>query len=201
MGFTKPTWTPGHERNTVSAAHVRALAEIRKRRERHTRDRLAARHLEGSLISLAALLGADLKDPNGDTVGELRDVVVAWTAGAPDPRMTGIVARVGRRDVLIGARWIEVSPPKSVCLRSTKAYVRAVAWRSSDVALARDVLEHQVVDADGTQIVRPADVHLAEIDGRVEAVGIEVGDVKRLRLSEVRAALKSYKTRGGGDGP
>ena len=69
MGFNKPTWTPGHERNAVSADHFRRLAEIRKRREQQTRDRLAARQLEGSLVSLAALVGTEVKDPNGGAVG------------------------------------------------------------------------------------------------------------------------------------
>jgi len=126
-------------------------------------------------LSLAALVGSKVKDPNGGTVGELRDVVVSWTAGAPYPRMTGIVVRSGKRDVLIGASWIEVSPPASVTLRSSRAFARAVERHPSDVALAHDVLDQQVVDSKGTQIVRPADVYLAQADGRVEAVGIEVG--------------------------
>jgi sporulation protein YlmC with PRC-barrel domain len=35
----------------------------------------------GSLISLAALLGSDVKDSAGSTVGRLRDIVVRWTKG------------------------------------------------------------------------------------------------------------------------
>jgi sporulation protein YlmC with PRC-barrel domain len=123
----------------------------------------------------SALLGSDVKDPDGRTVGELRDVVVGWTAGTPYPRMRAIVARVGKRDVLIGARWIELSPPASVRLSSPEAYARAVERRAADVALAHDVLDQQVVDSAGTQLVRPADVYLAQVNGRVEAVGIEVG--------------------------
>jgi hypothetical protein len=175
MGFNKPTWTPGHDRSAVSATHFRKLAQIRERREQQTRERLAARQLQGSLLSLAALVGGEVKDPNGDTVGELRDVVVSWTAGAPYPRMTAIVVRSGKRDLLIGASWIEVSPPASVSLRSSRAFARAVERHPSDVALAHDVLDQQVVDSNGTQIVRPADVYLAQADGHFEAVGIEVG--------------------------
>jgi hypothetical protein len=32
MGFNKPTWTPGHDRMTVSAIRSRRLAEVRERR-------------------------------------------------------------------------------------------------------------------------------------------------------------------------
>src|SRR5262249_22318569 len=76
---------------------------------------------------------------------------------------------------MISARWVEVTTPASIRLRATTAYARAVKRHSGDVALAHDVLDHQVVDAVGTQIVRPSDVYLATVRGRVELVGIEVG--------------------------
>ena len=213
-------------------------------------------------MSLAALLGSDVKDPTGATVGHLRDVTVNWTIGAPFPRMTGVVLRAGRRDVLIGARWVEISAPATVRLSSSKAYVRAYERHPADIALAHDVLDHQVTDSSGTQLLRPADVYLVAVDGRIEAGGIEVGvrallrrlgpkrlrarvrpqrvidwrdiasfaparddgdrrggrradlageagtglelgaagaDVKRFRPSEVRDALRAYKTEQGGD--
>jgi len=120
---------------------------MRARQERQTRDRIAARQLEGSLLSLAALLGSDVNDAGGNKVGKLSDVVVRWTAGVPYPRMTAIVVRTGKRDVMIGARWVDVSPPASIRLRSSRALARAVERHPSDVELAHDVLDHQVVDS------------------------------------------------------
>ena len=43
------------------------------------------------------------------------------------------------------------------------------------------MLDRQVVDRDGKQLVRPADVYLAAFDGRVDLVGIEVGPRALLR--------------------
>jgi hypothetical protein len=175
MGFNRPTWTPGHERHPLPRARFESLSELRGRRERRARENVAARELAGSLMSLAALVGSEVKDPDGRTVGKLRDVVVTWTAGPAYPPVTAIVVRAGKNDALIGARWIEASPPASIRLRSSKAYGRAVERRPADVALAHDVLDHQIVDSGGIQIVRPADVYLAAVHGRVELVGIEVG--------------------------
>jgi sporulation protein YlmC with PRC-barrel domain len=191
MGFNKPTWTPGLERNALTATQERRLAAIRERRDRHARDKVAARQLEGSLFSLAALLGSDVEDADGNTIGKFRDVVVRWTDGAPFPRMTAIVVRSGKRDVMIGARWLELHPPASVRLRSTKAYARAVERHPADVALAHDVLDHQVVDSAGTQLGRPADVYLAERDDAVDVVGIEVGPRALLRRLGPRS-LRSH---------
>jgi hypothetical protein len=181
MGFNRPTWTPGHERRGLSTAGVERVIALRRRREEQVRDRVAARQLEGSLLSLAALLGTVIKDPAGAVVGELRDVVVNWTSRASYPQVTGIVMRAGRHEVLIGARWVEFSPPAVVRLRSSKAYARAAERRPADVELAHDVLDRQLVDSAGTQIVRPADIYLATVNGHVEAVGIEVGAGALLR--------------------
>jgi hypothetical protein len=196
MGFNKVTWTPGHDRNRVSDAHFRQLRRLRARGEQHARERIASRVLEGSLVSLAALIGSAVKDPDGRQVGELRDVVVHWTANVSYPRMTAIVMRTGKRDVLIGARWIEMSAPASVRLHSGNAYARRVDRRSGDVALAHDVMDHQIVDRDGTQIVRPSDVYLAAVDGHVELVGIEVGLgalLRRLGPKRLRGRIRPQR--------
>src|SRR5271165_3911381 len=175
MGILPSPWRPGHERDPVAASRLNAVAHLREQRARRWRETAAAHSLEGSLISLAAIIGTEVKDPAGNSVGRLRDVVVRWTSATTYPSATAIIVRAARRDVLIGARWVEASPPASVRLRSPAAYARAVERHPGDVALAHDVLDPQVIDKDGTQLVRPADVYLAAIDGRVDLVGIEVG--------------------------
>jgi len=181
MGFIRPTWWPGRERDPVSAARLDAVAQLREERARRWREGAAADALQGSLISLAAILGTEVRDSADELVGRLRDVVVHWSTAAAYPPATAIVVRSGRRDVLIGASWIEASAPASVRLRSAAAYARAVERRPGEVALAHDVLDRQVVDRDGTQLVRPSDVYLAVFDARIDLVGIEVGPKALLR--------------------
>ena len=196
MGFNKPTWTPGRDRDAPSEAHFRQLRQLQARREQHARESIAARQLEVSLLSLAALLGSAVRDPDGHSVGELRDVVVTWTAATSYPPVTAIVVRAGSRDVMISARWLQAAAPASIQLRSAKAYVREVKLRAGDVALADDVLDHQVVDAVGTQIVRPSDVYLASVRGRLELVGIEVGPgalLRRLGPKRLRGRIRPQR--------
>lgn len=177
----RPTWLPGKERDPAAAARFDAVAQLREERARRWRESAAADALQGSLISLAAVLGTEVRDSAGGLVGRLRDVVVHWGSGAAYPPATAIIVRSGRRDVLIGASWVETSAPASVRLRSAAAYARAVERHPGEVALAHDVLDRQVVDKDGTQLVRPSDVYLAAVDGRIDLVGIEVGPKALLR--------------------
>ncbi len=186
-------WLPGHDRDPAAASRVHAIRRLREEEGRLWRERAAARELGGSLISLAALLGSGVKDPSGATVGRVRDVIVHWTTAAAYPPVTALVVRAGRRDVTIGARWIEASGHSTVALHSSAAYARSTEHRPGEVALARDVLDRQVVGADGADVLRPADVYLAYVRDRVELVGIEVGPralLRRLGPKRLRAHFR-----------
>jgi len=191
MGFNRVTWSPGHERKPVGSARFRQLARLRRQREARARESTAAHALAGSLMSLAALLGGEVKDPDGRSVGRLGDVVVHWTTRGAYPSVKAIVVRSGKRDFLIGARWLEASPPATVRLRSSRAYAGSVERHPADVALAHDVLDRQLVDAGGVQIVRPADLYLAAVRDGIELVGIEIGARALLR----RIGPKHLRTR------
>ncbi len=169
------------------------VSVLRERRAHRERERRAAHSLQGSLISLAALVGTDVKDPLGNTVGRLRDVLVHWTSRTAHPFVTAVLLRAGKNDVLIGSRWVEISAPCTVRLRTPSLYARAAERHPVDVALAHDVLDRQLVDSGGTQMVRPADVYLTVVDGAIELIGIEVGAralLRRLGPKRLRGRLR-----------
>jgi hypothetical protein len=193
VGFNRVTWTPGHERESIDASHFRQLAKLRRQREARARETAAAHALRGSLISLAAVLGSEVKDSDGRSVGRLSDVVVHWTTREAYPTVKAVIVKAGRLEVVIGARWLEAASPFAVRLRSSRAYASAVDRHPDDVLLAHDVLDRQVVDADGVQILRPSDIYLAAVGGRIELVGIEVGIgalVRRLGPRRLRSRVR-----------
>jgi hypothetical protein len=193
VGFNRVTWTPGHERKPIGATNFRQLARLRRQREARARETAAARALQGSLMSLAALLGSDIKDPDGRSVGRLSDVVVRWTTRGAYPAVRALVVKTGKLEVVIGARWLEVASPSAVRLRSPRAYASTDERHRDDVLLVRDVLDRQVVDAGGVQIVRPSDIYLAAVRDRIELVGIEVGIgalVRRLGPKRLRSRVR-----------
>ena len=187
------TWTPGHDRKPIGASNFRQLARLRRQREVRARETAAARALKGSLMSLAALLGSEVKDPDGRSVGRLSDVIVHWTTRGAYPAVRAIVVKTGKLEVVIGARWLEVGSPSAVRLRSARAYASTAERHRDDVLLARDLLDRQVVDAGGVQIVRPADLYLAAVGDRIELVAIEVGIgalVRRLGPKRLRSRVR-----------
>lgn len=193
VGFNRLTWTPEREHDELTAVSRERISQLRRQHHQPALEAAAARALDGTLLSLVALVDSEVLDSQGRPVGQLRDVVVGSTARAAHPPMTGIIVRAGKREVLIGAPWIEAHPPGSMRLKSSRALARAPARRPGEIALAHDVLDRQVVDAAGIQLVRPADLYLALVGDHVELVGVEVGSralLRRLGPRRLRSRIR-----------
>ena len=164
MGVIRMRWLPGSGTGT-DEDRANAVRRLREDGARRWRETAAARELEGSLISLAGLLGTVVTDPREVAVGRLDDVIVHWTAASAYPAVTGIVVGTGKSEVFIGIRWVEMSAPATVRLRDSAVHARGAERRAREVSLAHDVLDRQVIDAAGVDMVRPADVYLAVVRG------------------------------------
>lgn len=176
MGVIGKTWLPVNQRRGAAAnEHAEARTSARDQLARHLRERFATGASESALISLAALVGSPVTNPAGESVGELKDVVVRWTKTAAHPAASAFILRAGKRDFLISARWIEIRAPALVRLKSSAAYTRSVERHHADVALAHDVLDRQIIDIGGRDVVRPSDVYLLDRDDALLLIGIEVG--------------------------
>jgi len=90
------------------------------------------------------------------------------------PPVTGLVVKVGRRVAFIDASAIEKLSHGEIVLRSSRLDMRDFERREGEVMLARDVLDHQLVDVDGVQVVRATDLYLAEALGGIRLVGVDV---------------------------
>ncbi len=138
------------------------------------RERLSVRHaLEGQLVSLVNLLGRPLNDVEETRVGKVDDVVARWERNSAYPRVVAILARVGRGHAVVAADDITISQT-GVQLRSDRQVVARPVRQKGDVALARDVLDHQLVDLAGVEVVRANDIYLFDGPNGWELTGVDV---------------------------
>ena len=141
---------------------------------RRTERLLAARHVRESIVSLAGLLHRPVENQSGAEIGRLVDIVARWSDDQPYPPVTGLLVKVGRRIAFVDADAIERFRHGDVCLRSSRLDLRDFERRPGEVLLAHDILDHQLVDVDGVQVVRAADLYLAPVRGRIRLVGVDV---------------------------
>ena len=141
---------------------------------------LTDRHVEG-LVSVAGLVGLAVLNASGGQVAVVVDVVVRWNGVSPYPPLTGLVVRIGRRRSYLHARQIETISADGVRLSSARVSLEDFERREGEVVLVRDVLDHQLVDVDGVQVVRAADLYLATLGSGYVLVGVDVSPMTLLR--------------------
>ncbi len=149
-------------------------ARLRSRRVQLVRHATASKAVRTSLVSLAGLVGAPVTNEAGEEVGRVVDVVARLYGTDPYPPATGLVIRVGRRRAFLLADAVEKMHAGRVSLRTSRMDLREYERRPGEVLLARDVLDHQLVDVDGVQVTRAADLYLAPLADRIVLVGVDV---------------------------
>ncbi|HEX6674018.1 MAG TPA: CBS domain-containing protein [Actinomycetes bacterium] len=155
------------------AAPRRRLLHPRWQQQRERRL-TAVRAVREALLSLAGLLGSPVVNQAGEEIGELVDLVARW-AEEPYPPLTGLVVRVARRQVFVPAEQVVELDRRGARLRSARLDLREVERRPGEVLLARDVLDHQLVDTDGIKVIRAADLYVARVGEVYRLVGVDVG--------------------------
>src|SRR2546423_2927646 len=99
--------------------------------------------------------------------------MVRWGEEDPPP-VAGFVARYRRRDFFM-PRWrISEFNEQGARLNTDILDLRPFVRRETEVLLARDVLDKQLIDVDGKRVVRVNDVQLIEAGQEWRGTGAEV---------------------------
>ena len=143
------------------------------RRQERSRRLTTRRAVRRALVSLAGLLGQPVHNQVGAEVGRLADLVARW-GGDAYPPVTGLVVRVGGRLAFVPVEQVARLGQRRVELRSARLDLRDFERRQGEVLLAKDVLDHQLVDTDGIKVIRAADLYLAPLERAILLVGVDV---------------------------
>ena len=133
------------------------------RRRQRSQRLLANRTVRDAIISLAGIVGCPVRNQAGAEIGRLGDVVCRWTGDETYPPVTGLVVKVGRRLAFVSATAIDTIRHDAIVLSSARLDLVDFAPRPGEVTLFDQVLDHQLVDVDGVQVIRAADLYLAPL--------------------------------------
>jgi CBS domain-containing protein len=160
---------------------VSAVSALRARYEQRVERLTTLRHVRSELVSLAGLIGQPVLNQSGQQIGHVADVVARWDSNQPYPPVTGLIVRVGRRRAWLPVDAVEEVSRDRVRLRTARLDLRDAERRPGEVELARDVIDHQLVDTDGARVIRASDLYVARVAGVVQLVGVDVGFNSLLR--------------------
>ncbi len=139
------------------------------------------RSVRQAIVSIAGLIGAPVVNQSGQRVGKVVDLVARMHADDRYPPITGLLVQVGSRRSFLPADSLDSITHTGVRLRTARMDLREFTRRPGEVLLAKDVLDHQLVDIDGRQVIRAADLYLAPVAGQFRLVGLDVSLATLLR--------------------
>jgi len=142
---------------------------------------------------LTALLDKPIRDPNGDEVARLHDLVVRIQTPDGDsikpadvyPPVTGLVARLkgprGSRDVYIPWEKVKSLGTRGAVLTTPAVNLQRFARREGEIVLRGGLFDRQVVDVEGRRVVRINDLDLNERNGVWRLMAVDVSASALLR--------------------
>lgn len=137
------------------------------------------RELVESLVSVAGLVGRPVRHLDGTLIGRLDDVIVL--AGAGYPEVVGFTVRIGPRRVWLHVQDVAGLEQGQLRLQRAKFDLVDVRRRYGEIQLFHDVVDHQLVDLHGVQVVRASDLYLGHVGGVWRLVGVDTSWTTFLR--------------------
>ncbi|HEX4384461.1 MAG TPA: CBS domain-containing protein [Myxococcales bacterium] len=128
---------------------------------------------EGTFVFLSAILDKPVRTQAGVRVGTLVDVL-ADAAEPSYPKVTALRIRV--RGEVLRAEWSEVvaCEPNGSIVKSPES-LQPLKLLGSEIPLAQDVLDRQIVDTDDAKVERVNDLHLLRARGDLRVAHVDVG--------------------------
>ncbi|MCL4459693.1 MAG: CBS domain-containing protein [Chloroflexi bacterium] len=148
------------------------------------------------MLFISQILNHDVQDSEGCPLGKLKDLIISTTVPYPEVIAIVIAAKQKRQFIL---PWNKVANLEGPDVRLSKPLDTLASYEpsESDIWLARDVLDKQIVATDGTKVVRANDLQLARVNAHYRLVGVDIslhGLVRRLgwegSLKKITALLK-----------
>ena len=148
------------------------------------------------MIFLSDFLNAEVVDLHQHRVGRVRDLVVVMTD--PFPRVTGVILKGNRKVRSIDWSVVRSWDNKELSLKVDAANLQPHTRVESELWLARQILDKQIVDMDGRRVVRVNDLQLSQVDGSMLLVGVDIGSrglARRVSLEGLGRRLASVAGR------
>ena len=131
---------------------------------------------EGTFLYLSALLGRRVVAAGGQRLGTLVDLLADGSEGAY-PRVRALRVRVSLKGEVKRVEWedVESCDERGVRLKRGPEALQPLKANPSEIALAQDVLDRQIVDTDDAKVERVNDLHLVRARGDLRVAHVDVG--------------------------
>ncbi|HEY1575503.1 MAG TPA: CBS domain-containing protein [Terracidiphilus sp.] len=133
-------------------------------------------HRTTTRVSLTALLGTPVTDPQGNVCGKLKDIAVA--TGPDAGKVAGLVLKTKTGLALVPSQEVRETAAGTLEVLSPRA-ITSLKEHENYILLQQDLLDRQIIDIHGRKVVRVNDVDLEWMGNGtaqvLQVVEVEVG--------------------------
>jgi magnesium transporter len=124
-------------------------------------------------LFLSDVIKKPVFDPKGDVIGRVKDLVVV--KGDPLPEISAIIIQRKKRLYIIHWPAISIFNKRIISSFLYADVLQDYSNTKDDLLAARDILDKQIVDANGAKVVRVNDIKLEGYNSTAMLVAVDVG--------------------------
>ena len=132
------------------------------------------------LTHVSSLVRAPLVDRDGGRIGRVVDVIIR-VGTAMHPPITGLIVRIGGRELFVKIAKISQLTPNRVVFAAERVDLRKFERRPGELLLAKDLMARHLINLVGGRLITANEIELAQVDGTWEVVGVDAGRRPLLR--------------------
>ena len=122
---------------------------------------------------LTELLNKAVYDKHNENLGKVKDVLIS--SSGTYPKIEAIKIKSNGEYYFIPSKYIDQITSEEILLSETLEDIRQYPKQDSIIKLSRDILDHQVVDMEGSKIRRVNDVEITYKNGNYFIIGVDIG--------------------------
>jgi CBS domain-containing protein len=138
------------------------------------------------VLHLSGIAKSPLVDRAGERIGRVLDCIV-WLNAAAHPPISGLVARVGSRELFVPIAMVASIEAGRVRLNGETLNLRRFERRSGELLLVRDLSGRHLINLVGAHLIRANDIEIAHVDGAWRVVAVDPSSWASLRRLLPRA--------------
>lgn len=124
-------------------------------------------------LFVSEILKKPVLDPKGEDIGKVKDVVVV--RGEPLPRVSALIIERKKRGYLMPWADLSIFNKRIISSNQYLENLKPYEFEENDLLIVRDILDKQIVDANGAKVVRVNDVKLEGYNSEALLLAVDVG--------------------------
>lgn len=124
-------------------------------------------------LFLSEILGKPVYDSRGEILGKLKDVIVI--KGLPLPVVDALLVRDGKKLYKVSWKNINIFNKRIISSSLTREHAPDYVPEERDLFAVRDILDKQIMDANGAKVVRVNDIKLERFYEQAVLTAVDIG--------------------------